>query len=119
MGQYDRLGQMLSDALENGFERYKKRPEKATGQEKKQDDEIHSETNAAAKPVKLFSDTKALSVLGLTEEASEKDVKEAYRALLKKYHPDNVPDLPLMQDTAARKTREIVEAYRKLIKIRK
>ena len=52
----------------------------------------------------------------LTEEAEEKDVKEAYRKLLKKYHPDNIPDLPFMQDTAARKTREIVDAYRKLIK---
>ena len=112
MGQYDRLGEMLSDALENGFERYKKRPEKATGPEKNQDDEIPSEKNT----VQHFSDTKALKVLGLTEEAEEKDVKEAYRKLLKKYHPDNIPDLPFMQDTAARKTREIVAAYRKLIK---
>ncbi|MEE1213297.1 MAG: DnaJ domain-containing protein [Treponema sp.] len=112
MGQYDRLGEMLSDALENGFERYKKRPEKATGPKKNQDDEIPSEENT----VQHFSDTKALKVLGLTEEAEEKDVKEAYRKLLKKYHPDNIPDLPFMQDTAARKTREIVDAYRKLIK---
>lgn len=116
MGQYDRLGEMLSDALENGFERYKKRPEKATGPKKNQDDEISSEKNTEENTVQHFSDTKALKVLGLTEEAEEKDVKEAYRKLLKKYHPDNIPDLPFMQDTAARKTREIVDAYRKLIK---
>lgn len=42
------------------------------------------------------------SVLGLDGNASEEEVKKAYRELAKKYHPDNYQDGPLA-DYASKK----------------
>ena len=47
------------------------------------------------------------SVLGLTPDASDEEVKRAYRALAKKYHPDTNPG----DATAAEKFKEASEAY--------
>ena len=46
-------------------------------------------------------------VLGLDRNASDEDVKRAYRALAKKYHPDLNPG----DQEAARKMQEVNEAY--------
>lgn len=46
-------------------------------------------------------------VLGLTRDASDEDVKRAYRALAKKYHPDLNPG----DQEAARRMQEVNEAY--------
>ena len=35
------------------------------------------------------------SVLGISENATDEQVKSAYRELAKKYHPDNYQDSPL------------------------
>ena len=72
MGQYDRLGEMLSDALENGFERYKKRPEKATGPEKNQNDEIPSEKNTEENTVQHFPTQKRSKFLVLQKKQKKK-----------------------------------------------
>ena len=135
MSQYDRLGEMLNDALENGFDRYNFKADQAEKKDSaKQNIESSSIKNDAAfqekqsvgnteekksntgKNSRVFTDKASLNVLGLKESATEDNIKEAYRTLLKKYHPDSVPDFPEMQKTAARRTREIVEAYKKLIK---
>ena len=34
-------------------------------------------------------------VLGVTESATDEEIKTAYRNLAKKYHPDNYHDSPL------------------------
>ena len=34
------------------------------------------------------------SVLGITPQATDDEVKQAYRALARKYHPDNYQDNP-------------------------
>ncbi len=47
------------------------------------------------------------SVLGVSKEASEEEIKKAYRRLAKKYHPDLNPGDP----EAARKMNEINAAY--------
>ena len=54
------------------------------------------------------------SVLGLDGNASEEEVKKAYRELAKKYHPDNYQDGPLA-DYASKKMAEINEAYDQII----
>lgn len=49
-------------------------------------------------------------VLGVSENASDDEIKSAYRKLAKKYHPDNYADSPLA-DVAEKKMKEINEAY--------
>ena len=64
---------------------------------------------------------KAFGVLGLNADASDKEIKKAYRRLTNRYHPDKlagVSDDPDTIDAASRKTREIREAYELLRKRR-
>ena len=49
-------------------------------------------------------------VLGVSQNATDAQIKEAYRELAKKYHPDKYVNNPLA-DLAAEKMREINEAY--------
>ncbi len=57
------------------------------------------------------------SVLGVKPEASDDEVKQAYRALARKYHPDNYQNNPLA-DLAEEKMKEINEAYESITKMR-
>jgi curved DNA-binding protein CbpA len=50
------------------------------------------------------------SVLGVSQDASDEEVKKAYRELARKYHPDNYQNNPLA-DLAEEKMKEINEAY--------
>ena len=58
------------------------------------------------------------SILGVSRNASDDEVKKAYRELAKKYHPDNYADNPL-SDLAGEKMREINEAYDQIVNERK
>lgn len=49
-------------------------------------------------------------VLGVSRAASDGEIKKAYHALVKKYHPDNYVNNPLA-DLASEKMKEINEAY--------
>ncbi|MBQ7288494.1 MAG: J domain-containing protein [Clostridia bacterium] len=57
-------------------------------------------------------------VLGIDKKATDEQVKEAYRALAKKYHPDHYVDNELA-DLAAEKMKEINEAYDTIINSRR
>lgn len=59
--------------------------------------------------------TDPYKVLGISPNASEEEVKAAYKALAKKYHPDNYANNPL-SDLASEKMQEINEAYDTIIK---
>ena len=54
-------------------------------------------------------------VLGISENASEEEIKKAYKEMVKKYHPDRYQDNPLA-DLAEEKLQEVNEAYDMLIK---
>ena len=56
-------------------------------------------------------------VLGISENATNEEVKNAYKALAKKYHPDNYVDSPLA-DMAEERMKEINEAYDEILRIR-
>ncbi len=49
-------------------------------------------------------------VLGVKPDASDEEIKRAYRELARKYHPDNYQNNPLA-DLAEEKMKEINEAY--------
>ena len=57
------------------------------------------------------------SVLGVSQSASDDEVKKAYRELARKYHPDNYQNNPLA-DLAEEKMKEINEAYDTITKQR-
>ena len=57
------------------------------------------------------------SVLGVKPEASDEEIKRAYRELARKYHPDNYQNNPLA-DLAEEKMKEINEAYDAITKQR-
>ena len=54
-------------------------------------------------------------VLGVSRDATEEQVKAAYRELAKKYHPDNYADSPLA-DVANEKMQEVNAAYDAVLK---
>lgn len=61
--------------------------------------------------------TDPYKVLGVSPSASDEEIKKAYRALVKQYHPDNYTDNPLA-DLAAEKMKAINEAYDEIQKLR-
>ena len=56
-------------------------------------------------------------ILGVSENASDEEIKKAYRDLARKYHPDNYHDNPLA-DLAQEKMKEINAAYEQITKER-
>lgn len=60
----------------------------------------------------------AYSILGVNRNSTDEEVKNAYRELAKKYHPDQFTDNPL-SDLAAEKMKELNEAYDTIMNERK
>jgi len=56
-------------------------------------------------------------VLGVSHNATDDEIKKAYRDLARKYHPDNYHDNPLA-DLAQEKMKEVNEAYDTINKMR-
>jgi len=61
--------------------------------------------------------TNPYEVLGIKENASDEEVKKAYRESVKKYHPDQYQNNPL-SELASEKLREVNEAYEAINKMR-
>ena len=62
--------------------------------------------------------TDPYKVLGVSPNASDEEVKSAYRELARKYHPDSYSGNPL-SDLAAEKMKEINEAYDQIMSSRR
>ena len=56
-------------------------------------------------------------ILGVTRNASNEEIKKAYRTLSKKYHPDSYVNNPLA-DLAEEKFKEVQAAYEQIMKER-
>ena len=61
--------------------------------------------------------TDPYKVLGINRDASDEDIKKAYRTLARKYHPDNYAGRDLA-DLAEERMKEINEAYDTVVKER-
>lgn len=61
--------------------------------------------------------TDPYSVLGIQPDASDDEVKRAYRDLSRKYHPDSYNDNPLAE-LAEEKFKEVQDAYRQIMDMR-
>ena len=62
--------------------------------------------------------TDPYKVLGVTTSSTDEEIKNAYRQLAKKYHPDQYSGSPLA-DLADEKMKEINEAYDEIVNQRK
>ena len=62
--------------------------------------------------------TDPYKVLGVSPDASDDEIKKAYRSLARKYHPDKYRDSDLA-DLASEKMKEVNAAYEEIQNIRK
>lgn len=58
------------------------------------------------------------SILGVKRDATDEEIKNAYRALVRKYHPDNYADDNPLKELATEKMQEINEAYDEIQRLR-
>ena len=58
-------------------------------------------------------------ILGVSPDATDIEVKNAYRALARKYHPDNYDPSNPLAELASEKMKEINEAYDEIMEMRK
>jgi len=78
-------------------------------------DESYQEHNKRAQTDTRFSRPNPYEILGVPRKASLDEIKNAYRKLANKYHPDKVDHLGKgFKELAEKKFKNIQEAYQKL-----
>ncbi len=58
------------------------------------------------------------SILGVSRDATDEEIKTAYRELVRKYHPENYTDDTPLKDLSSEKKQEINAAYDEIQKMR-
>lgn len=57
-------------------------------------------------------------ILGVSPDATDEEIKNAYRNLARKYHPDNYPDESPLKDMAKERMQDINNAYSEIERMR-
>jgi DnaJ like chaperone protein len=87
-----------------------------------QGQQYYAHTGEARGPASARDLREAYAVLGVTESASDDDVKKAYRRLMNQHHPDKLVSKGLPEEMiriATEKTQEIKKAYEQIKRSRK
>ena len=58
------------------------------------------------------------TILGVKRDATDDEIKSAYRSLVRKYHPDNYADDNPLKELATEKMQEVNEAYDEIQRMR-
>lgn len=124
---------MLKNAIESGkFPESEKNSRKQNQQKTKQENLNQNEKKEKFEKEKKFSakkDNKKSKILDINVQkfihlykifnlnygCTKEELKDSYRKLLKKYHPDNFEGFPETQKMAERKTQELISAFNKLL----
>lgn len=116
---------MLKDAIESGKFPEKKNAEKQSGNKtsfkenekksKEKDRKYNKKNNISVNSVQNF--IHLYKVFNLQPGCTSDELKDSYRKLLKKYHPDNFNGFPETQKLAERKTQELISAFKKLLEL--
>ena len=101
---------------DNTYEQKREKDDQGENQEEKWSDdqqENRNQENRQKSSTFGFKLTQAYNELGLLTTASEAEIKEAYRTLVKKYHPDRLPPDATDQERkiSADQFRQVKEAY--------
>lgn len=129
--QYDKLGEMLKDAIESGKFPDEKKSEKQKTEEnffkeskieEKKDEKTQNKHRNYNKKSDLLDNSvqkfiHLYKIFNLQPGCSAEELKDSFRKLLKKYHPDNFNGFPETQKMAERKTRELIAAFKKLLEL--
>lgn len=84
-------------------------------QEARRDAKNHAKGGGEAPTDTPFDHQSPYDILGVGRGAGKGEIKQAYRRLLRMYHPDKFTHLgPEFERTAQRRTRAIIAAYEKL-----
>ncbi len=99
-----------NDDLLKAFEELKK-SNSGSGSQSKQ--------KSGNQPSSQMSESQACSILKVSPQASNEEIKAAYLKIIKEYHPDRVANLgDELKELAEKKTQEINSAYNFLKKLR-
>ena len=131
--QYDKLGEMLKNAIESGkFPESEKNNRKQNRKKTEQENLNRNERKEKFENEKEFFNRKGnkkskildinvqnfihlYKIFNLNYGCTKEELKDSYRKLLKKYHPDNFEGFPETQKMAERKTQELISAFNKLL----
>lgn len=88
-------------------------------EEETYDGESYDEEDGEEAPYMSTELIEAYRLLGVKPDATDDEVKRAYRRLTVKYHPDKAPKNKKAQENATRMLIEVNKAYEKILSIRK